>query len=91
MQVTAQHAEAISEASRVRMKERFLLDGIALESAHVSPRDIQLAALVVTDVAYSGSSFGNGATMAASRATELVAVKLFDEIPFTSVFVEDFL
>jgi hypothetical protein len=58
------------------MEERFLLDGIALYAAHVTPWNIERATLVVTYFADSGLTIGNGTAVAASETTYPVAIKL---------------
>ena len=49
MQIAAQHAEAVSQRARIGVEERFLLDGIALHAADISPRHVERAALVVSE------------------------------------------
>ena len=71
------------------MEERFLLDGITLESTHVSPRHKELSALVVADMADSGPSFRDGTTMTASRAAKLVSIEFFAKVPLANILIED--
>ena len=72
------------------MEEGFFLDGIALHSADIAPRNVKLAALVIADFADTHLSFCDWATMATGETADAVALDGFVEIPFTDVLVEDF-
>jgi hypothetical protein len=73
------------------MEKRFLLDGIALDSANVSPRNIQRSAAIVTNLANSRLTVGNRATMATGVTTHTVAIELFIKLAstLTHVLVND--
>ena len=72
------------------MKKRLLLDGITLHSAHVSPRNVELSAVVVADLANSGLSFRNWTTMAAGIAAEAIALNGFVQFAFADILIQDF-
>ena len=61
------------------MKERLLLDGIALHAADVAPGHVERAAPVVANFADAGQAVGNGAAVAAGIAAHAIAVELFVE------------
>jgi len=76
VKIAAQHAEAVGESAGMGVKKWFLLDGIALGSGGVSPRNIERAAAVVADFAHAGLAFGDGAAMSAGEATHALVVEL---------------
>ena len=76
MKIAAQHAEAVGERAGIGVKERLLLDGIALGAGGVSPGDIERAAAVVADFADAGLAFGNGTAMATGEAAHAIVVEL---------------
>jgi hypothetical protein len=51
VQIAAEHPETVGERARVRVKEWFLLDRIALHAADVTPRYQQAATLVEAHLA----------------------------------------
>src|SRR5271167_646703 len=89
MQIAAQHAETVSQRPRIRMKERFLLNGIALHPTHISPGYVKRATLVVAHFANPGLAIGNGTGMTAGITAHAVAIKFFVEFAFADVFVDD--
>ncbi len=89
MQVAAEHSEAISQRAGISVKERLLLDGIALDATHISPGHIQRAALVVADFANAGLALWNRAAMSAGEAAHAIAVELFVQLAFADVFVNN--
>ena len=89
MQITTQHAEAVSQRARVGVKEGLLLDRIALHSADVAPRHVKSTALVVTDFADARLAIGNRATVTAGIAAHPVSVQLLVELALTNVLVDD--
>src|SRR5947207_15924597 len=89
MQVAAEHSEAISQRARISVKERLLLDGLALDAADIAPGYIQGAALVVADFANAGLPLGDRAAMSAGEAAHAIAVELFVQLAFADVFVDD--
>jgi hypothetical protein len=72
------------------MKERFLLDRIALHTTHVAPRHIESAAPVVANLANARLAVRDWTAMAASKAAHPAAVELFIKLALTNVFPEDF-
>src|SRR4051794_744 len=90
MQITAQHPEAVGQCARVGVEERFLLNGIALHAADVSPGYKELATMVVTYFADSGLTIRNGTTVTTGEAAYPVAVKFFVQVPLADVVVNDF-
>jgi hypothetical protein len=90
VQVASQHAEAVRESARIRVEEGLLLDGIALDSSNVAPRNIELSALVVADFADSHLSFCDRTTMATGKAADAVTLNGLVKIAFTDVLVQDF-
>ena len=71
------------------MEERLLLDGIALHSAHISPRHVERAPLVVTYFANSRLTFGDGTAVTAGVAAHPVAIEFLVQITLTDVLVND--
>ena len=69
------------------MKERLLLDGIALNSADVTPGNVELAALIEANFADAGLSFGNGTTMPTSEAANPVPLNRLVEFAFSNVLI----
>src|SRR5690242_4905034 len=89
MQVAAQHSETVSKGSRISVEEGLLLDGIALHAANVSPGHIELAALVVADLADSGLALKNRTAMPAGEATDAMVVDFLVQISFANIFIHD--
>ena len=71
------------------MEERFFFDGIALNSADVSPWDVELAAAVIANLANSGLAVGNGAAMPAGKAAHAIAVNRLVKIAFPDMLIND--
>jgi len=72
------------------MKERLLLDRIALHSARVSPRNQQYSPTIKTNLANTWLSIGDGATVTAGKTPDTIAIKLLVEIAFADILVNDF-
>jgi hypothetical protein len=72
------------------VKERLLLDRIALHPADVSPRDVELPALVVADFAHPCLAFGDGAAVSTGVATKAVAFNGFVQFAFADILIQDF-
>src|SRR5271155_2263459 len=91
VKVTSHHAEAVGKRSGMRVKKRLFLNRIALSSRRVPPRNVELTATIVADLADPRLTFGDGAAMSASEATHAVFVQLLVEIGtgFANVLVED--
>jgi hypothetical protein len=71
------------------VKKRFLLDGIALHPADVSPRDIQRSAAIVTNFTDPRLPVWNRTAMAAGVTTHTITIELFVKVALTDVFVND--
>src|SRR6185295_1837623 len=70
MEITTQHAEAVCERAGVGVKERFLLDRIALHAANVAPRHAETAILDEAHLAHAVRAFGNRTAMSAREAAQ---------------------
>jgi hypothetical protein len=91
MQVAAEHPKAVGERSRIGVKERLLLDGVALHAGGVSPGDIEFATAIEADFADSGLTVGDRAAVAAGEAAHAIVAERFDEgrIGFADSVVEN--
>ena len=90
VEVASQHAEAVGQRARVGMEERLLLNWIALYSADVSPGNVELAALVVADLAHAGLALKDGTTMSTGKTTNAIAINRLVKLAFTDVLIQDF-
>ena len=72
------------------MEKWFLLDGIALHSAHVAPRNVKLSTLVVTNLANTCLPFCDWATVSACVATQPIAFDGFVQFAFADVLIQNF-
>ena len=70
VQIAAEHAEAVGERARMGVKERLLLDRIALHAADVAPRHAQPAALVEAHLADADRALRQRAAVAARVAAQ---------------------
>src|SRR5687767_13679587 len=84
MQIAPEHAEAVGQRAGPRMKERLLLDWIALHAGDISPRDAQRPALVVADFADADGAGRDAAVVAARVTAHPVLVETFIDISFAS-------
>jgi hypothetical protein len=89
MEVAPKHSEAVGQGPGISVEKRLLLDGIALHSADVSPRDIESSAAIVTNLANSRLTVWNRTAVAASVTTHTIAIELFVKLALTHVFVND--
>lgn len=89
MEVAAQHAEAVGQGSGIGVEERFLLNGVALHTTHITPGNVELTAAVEPDFAHTGLAVRDGAAVAAGEAPHAIAVELFIELALTDVFIKD--
>jgi len=71
------------------MKKWFLLDGIALHSADITPWHVELPALVIADFANPGLSFSNGTAVSAGEAANAIALNRFPQPTFADVLVQN--
>jgi len=71
------------------MKKWFLLDGIALHSADITPWHLELPTLVVAYFADPGLSFSNGTAVSASEAANAIALNRFPQPAFADVLVQN--
>jgi hypothetical protein len=70
VQIAAEHAEAVGERARVGVKERLLLDRIALDAAHIAPWDAQPSALVEPHLADAMRAIRDRALVPAGMASQ---------------------
>ena len=89
MQIAAQHAEAVGQRAGIGMKERLLLDGIALHSADVSPGHIELAAAVVANFADARLALRDGTAVPASETADAVAVEFLVKFALANMLVDN--
>ena len=89
MKVAAKHSEAVGQRPGIGMEKRLLLDGVALNAADISPRDIQSSAAIVTHLANSRLTVRDGTAVAAGVTAHAIAVELFVKLALTHVFVND--
>jgi hypothetical protein len=73
------------------VKERLLLDGIALHSPDVSPRDVELPATIEAHLADARLSVRNRTAVPARVASQAIAIELFDQawIGLSNALIED--
>jgi hypothetical protein len=73
------------------VKERLLLDGIALHAGRVSPWNVELAVAIEADFTHTRLTLGNGAAMATGKAAYAISIKILAQswIGFANVLVED--
>src|ERR1041385_1629061 len=90
MQIASQHSKAVGKRPWVGVKERLLLNGIALHSADVSPRDIQLAALVEADFTDPSLALRNWTAMPAGKTTNTIAFNRLVEFAFAHPPMQNF-
>jgi hypothetical protein len=79
MQVAPEHAETVGECTWIGMKERLLLNGIALHACRVSPGDIKFATAIEAHFAYSCLSVRDGAAVATGEAANAVVAEILDQ------------
>jgi hypothetical protein len=91
MQIATQHSKTVGKRAGISMKERLLLNGIALDSADVAPWDIELSAAVETNFAHAGLSIWNRATVSARVAAQPIAIELLDQtrIGLSNTLIQD--
>ena len=80
MQIAAQHPEAERERARPYMKERFLLDGVALDAADVAPWHAQDAVAIEADLADADVAFRDRAFVAAGITPQPPPVDGLDQL-----------
>jgi hypothetical protein len=90
MKVASQHPETERESARADVKERLLLDGIALNTADVTPRHVQGATPVETHFANPRLPFWDGTTVPAGVTADAFVVKRLPEYAFLDVVGEHF-
>jgi hypothetical protein len=83
MKIASQHAEAVSQCSRVCVEERFLFNGIALDAADVTPGNEQSAAAIEPDLADADRAIGERTAVPARVALKPAVWKMSNEIAFT--------
>src|SRR6202158_2713963 len=90
VQITAEHAEAVSQCSWMSMEEGLFLDRVALDAANIAPGDKQRSAAVVANLANPGLAFWDLATVPAGKTPHPVTVELFEQFALANVFMNDF-
>src|ERR1051326_4590927 len=68
VKIASQHAKTVGKGTRIGMKKRLLLDGIALHSTDIAPRHVEFAVAVEPDFANSELTLGNRAPVPAGKA-----------------------
>src|SRR4026209_1157737 len=89
MVVATQHAEAQRQRARQRMKERFLLDRIALQRSDIALRIVECASLIEPNFADTRPAVENDAPMAAREASHAVVVQLLVESAFNGTLCKN--
>jgi len=72
------------------MEERLLLNWIALNSAHVSPRNVQFSTLIEPYLADTCLSFRNRTAMPTSKTADTVPLDWLIEFAYPHVLIEHF-
>src|SRR6266566_6232561 len=90
VQITAEHAEAVSQCPRMSMEEGLFLYGVALDAADVAPGHKQGSTPVVANLTNSRLAFWDLATVPAGKTPHPVAVELFEQFALANVFMNDF-
>ena len=80
VQVAAEHPEAEGQGTRNGVKERFLLDRIALHAADITPRRVELSVPDAADLADADGALRNGAAMPAGQAANPLLVDALGEL-----------
>src|SRR5262245_49736186 len=71
------------------MKEWFFLYGVALHAPHVTPRNIELASSIESNLANSGSAFRDRAAMAARETADSPIVEFLVKLAFANVVTKN--
>lgn len=72
------------------MKKWLLLDGIALHSAHISPRNVKLPSLIEADFTHPCLAFCDWATVSTGVAAQPIALDGFVQFAFADILIQDF-
>src|SRR5690242_732212 len=89
MEVASEHSEAVGQRSGIGVVERLLLNGIALHSAHIAPRNVELSAAVEAHLAHADLAVRYGAAMAARHAADKSLFHLLAKVAFPNGFLQD--
>ena len=91
MQIATKHPEAVGKRSRKGVKERLLLNRIALHSGNISERHVKDSASIEADLAYANLAFRNRATVPAGIAAYSIAINRFPKraITLANPFIKD--
>ena len=76
MKVTAEHAECECVAARINMKERFLLNRVALKRPDVAEGDLELTILHEADFADPAAAFGQQTAVPAGHAADTILLRV---------------
>jgi hypothetical protein len=90
VKIASQHSEAVGEAARVGVEKRLLFDGIALHAPHVTPRHVESAALVVSNLTDPELAVRNRAAVPTGVAAHPISVELLVKLALANVIVDDF-
>ena len=77
MQIAAEHSETVSKSPGVCVEKWLLLDRVTLHSGDIAPGNVERAAVVEADLADTGLSLGNRATVAAGITADTIAIQFF--------------
>jgi hypothetical protein len=80
MEIAPEHAEAEGERAGADVKERFLLDRIALDSADVTPGYAKVSAAIHAHFAYAYGTIRDRALVPARITANSVPGDRFDEL-----------
>jgi hypothetical protein len=72
------------------VKEGLFLDGIALNSTHVSPGNIKFSTLVEANFADACLAFCDWTTVTAGKTAEAIALNGFVQFAFADVLIKNF-
>ena len=71
------------------VEEWFFLYGVALNAAHVTPGNVELACSIESNLANPGSAFGDRAAMAARETADSPIVELLIKLAFANIVIKN--
>ena len=71
------------------MEEWFFLYGVALNAPHVTPRNVEFASSIESNLANPGPALRDRAAMAAREAADSPIVKLLVKLAFANIVIKD--
>ena len=72
------------------MKEWFFLYGVALNAPHVTPRNVERASSIESNLANPGPAIRDRAAMAARETADSLIVELLVKFAFANIVVKNF-